>query len=282
MKAYLEQLLIPNNSLYVAKAHKLPAYTTPHHFHRELELKYFIKGYGKGYLGDTIYDYGEQEVILIGSNIPHHWTSGPHFSDSGLYAESIYIQFTEECLGDDFLSKNENLPLRELLYQSKQCLRWVGKPVDEMAKLFHLLLHAQGIEKTLGFIQLLHTLSKNLPYAQTFTVKKIPVFNTCDKIQKVYNYLITQFKYEISLDKAAEIAQMDKTAFCRFFKQRTKKTFSDYVNELRINHAVALITQQKKSVQNACFESGFNNISYFNRKFKQLYGCTPKQYVKTK
>jgi transcriptional regulator GlxA family with amidase domain len=101
-----------------------------------------------------------------------------------------------------------------------------------------------------------------------------------ERINKIYGYIIENYQQEVHLETAAHLANMTETAFCRYFKKITKKTFLDLVTEFRIKHACNLLATTEKQVAEVCFESGFGNISHFNKQFKNITEYSPLNYRK--
>ncbi|MEJ0055678.1 MAG: AraC family transcriptional regulator [Bacteroidota bacterium] len=97
---------------------------------------------------------------------------------------------------------------------------------------------------------------------------------------KIYEHILGNFKEEIRLETVAELAGMNISSFCRFFKKTTNKTFSHYLNEVRVGYACRLLMEHKYNISETCYECGFNNISNFNRQFKNIVKMPPSEYAK--
>lgn len=280
MRAYQEQLLIPDHDVFLIKKQSVTHFTTPRHYHRELEIKFMLDGGGKGFIGDTIYEYSKNDLVLLGPNLPHHWESSSHHKEKGVLASCYYVQFKEECLGNEFLEKKDHLSIAQLFQNARSGIRFFGNTSIIIRNFLEKLWHAKGIQRTLWFIEILSFLAESNEYTLLTNSGFVTNASENDKLNKVYRYIISNFKHEISLEKASKIAMMGKSSFCIFFKKRTQKSFSDFVNEVRLNHAVNLMIEKEKGIAEACYESGFNNISYFNRKFLEIYKMNPREYLK--
>lgn len=280
MRAYLEQLLIPDDEVFIIKRHRVSHFTTPRHYHRELEIKFMTEGNGKGYIGDTIYEYSKNDLVLLGPNIPHHWESSDHFAKSGIMAECVYIQFREECLGNEFLEKIDNGVVAKLFQNSRSGIHFSGEVTQKAAKIIEQLWLAKQFDRTLLFLQLLHLLGTSYEYSLFTNTGYTANPAESDRLNKVYNYIISNFKDQVSVEKAASLVHMSKSAFCQYFKKRTLKNFSDFVNEVRLGHALHLLIEKEIGIAEACYDSGFRNISYFNRKFLEVYKASPREYIK--
>jgi AraC-like DNA-binding protein len=97
-------------------------------------------------------------------------------------------------------------------------------------------------------------------------------------MQTINEYVYRNFKEPIRINDIATIANMTVTSFCRYFKSRTLKTFVRFLNEVRISYACRLLNNGNYTITDACFESGFNSLSYFNRQFKAIMKMAPRKY----
>ncbi|MDX2189471.1 MAG: AraC family transcriptional regulator [Bacteroidota bacterium] len=280
MKAYLEQLLIPDEEIFLIKRNLMPKFTAMRHYHRELEFKYMVSGTGKAFIGENIYEYESGDLVLVGPNLPHHWESSNHYSENGTIADCVYVQFKEDFLGDTFYNKTDMLAISKLFQKSRQGIQFSGNTAVQAGNQLIELMSAVGFDRLLGFLNVLNFLSKSFEYKLLTNIEFAPTGNIIesDKLNKIYQYISHNYKGEIQLDKAASLVNMSKSAFCQYFKKRTLKNFSDFVNEMRVGNAIKLVLEKEKTISEACYESGFNNISYFNRKFKQLHKSNPTQY----
>jgi YesN/AraC family two-component response regulator len=131
-------------------------------------------------------------------------------------------------------------------------------------------------------LQLLHQLSGLKKSEVTYINKTIPRLfagsSDASKLESVFKYVMDNFREEISSKEAASLACMNEAAFCRYFKRRTDKTFSQFVNHVRITHSMRLLLENDLPITSICFECGYGNISYFNRQFKAITGKTPFEY----
>ena len=164
MKVILEQLLIPRGEGFICKKISLPEFDTPRHFHRELELKFMINGPGKAWIGENIYEYTSQDLVLIGSNLPHYWISDDHFVKQGINAEAYFLQFSEDAFGDDFFNLNELKEIPLLLERARSGIRFYGHTSSKCGDLIGKLYAATGLNRLIIFLQILDTLARSLEY----------------------------------------------------------------------------------------------------------------------
>jgi AraC-like DNA-binding protein len=201
-----------------------------------------------------------------------------------LTTKGIVIYFSEDFLGNSFFDKHEMLPLRQLLTHARRGLEWTGMTRDRTeAHLHSLTRQPAGFNRVLCLLTLLDELSHSTDFrfltgpGYTNTVKPAET----DRMQQVHDYVLSHFPGDLSLDTVADLAGMTPPAFCRYFKARANKTFSEFVSEVRIGHACKLLIDGKLNITQISFESGFRTLSNFNRQFKDITGQTPSAYVKT-
>ena len=255
--------------------------TTRWHYHPEIELIYFIKGRTSGVIGEGFYQFEEGDLALLGTNFPHVLQEDKEFSR--LYPEcqpfGLIIQFTEGFLGNDFLQKPELFAINQLL---KKARRGIAFDVDVVEKVSTTLLNMHAMSETrklLSLLDVLTILSETEGY-RYLTPKDYVYDHTHDedRMHCVNRYVYQHFPEKISIRDIAMIANMTESSFCRYFKTRTLKSFTKFLNEVRISYACKLLNNESSSVTDACFESGFTNLSYFNRQFKTVMKMSPKAY----
>ncbi|MFD2933075.1 AraC family transcriptional regulator [Spirosoma flavum] len=291
MKQPLRKDLEPVAASFIVKKLEEPHFDPNWHFHPHYQLFLVEEGTGTRFIGDSIKPFGPGDLVFLGPNLPHLWRSDQVYfnrqSDwklSGLTTRGIVIYFTEDFLGNDFFEKQEMAPLRQLLYQARQGLEWTGHTRNRTETALHdLTTQSVGFERVISLLTLLNNLSRATDYryltspGYTNTVKPAET----DRMQLVHNYVLGHFPDDLSLDTIADLAGMTSPAFCRYFKARANKTFSEFVSEVRIGHACKLLMHGKLNITQISFESGFRTLSNFNRQFKDITGQTPSGYVKT-
>jgi AraC-like DNA-binding protein len=252
------------------------------HYHPELELHYVIRGEGVRFIGNNISNFASGEIILLGENLPHTWRcSDEYFQNNPSHeVEAIVIHFLPDCLGKDILNLPEAYLIPKLFDKAKKGMLLKGENRDKLAK---LMLQAKDTENLDRLIILLSIL-KLLAEADDYTVLNPGhVQYQSDesdviRLNKVYNYTLTNFKKEINLNEVASISNLSVTSFCRYFKQMTKKTYYDFLIEIRVSHACRLLVEDKHPTNMICYQCGFNNVSNFYRHFKKVTGITPLEY----
>ncbi len=284
MKPKLLKISVTSENSFNTRFDSIPFFYAEWHHHPEIELIYIIKGTGTQFIGNDIDHFNGGDMILVGSNLPHLWKCDEQYfeKDSQLKAESYVMHFLPNVFGEHFMRLPENRLILELLEKAKQGIRVSGDTQQQIIGYMQRLLQAKASERLILLLQILHTLSlsKELELIAANNMERPPSDKEGERMNNVFHYLIDNFSKPISLDDIADKANLSPNAFCRFFKARTKKTFSQFLLEMRINHACKLLADTEKSIGNICFDCGFNNSSHFNRYFKQLNGITPLEYRK--
>lgn len=281
----MKPLLIDRSSSpiksFTIRNHRFPNFLKVWHHHPELELVVIIKSNGTRFIGDNIEQFCERDVVLIGKNLPHMWLNENQYfeKDSILEAEAIVIHFKEDFAGKDFLKMPEMSSIAKLLERSCMGIKFSGD-LDWFINQIKNIHELKEFDRTMKFIQLLNFLALHKDQRPLSSIGFINSFKKTDRknLDRVYEYIIKNFKNNIRRSDVAEIANMDPSAFSRFFKRINRKTFTEYLNEVRIGYACKLLIENASNISEICYESGFNNLSNFNRQFKKAMKCSPTDY----
>lgn len=254
------------------------------HYHRELELIHFEKGRGTQFVGDSIQNFTSGDVILIGANLPHYWNFDPIYFDQHHHEEADVrvAHFNEDFWGSNFLDLPENNAIKQLLQLAKRGIAVHGPARAQVRSLLETLLETEGCKRIILLIEALAVIAHSKDIRPLSSIGFNPHFQQGekDRINNIYDFALRNFKQKIALDEIAEVAGMSSNAFCRYFKSRTGKTFSQFLIELRVGHACKLLIENNMNVKQICYESGFHNFAGFHKYFKQLTGKSPLNYQK--
>lgn len=270
---------------FAVRITNLPNFSTEFHFHDECQMVYVVESEGKRIIGDSIEIFSSDELLLLGSGIPHVWHNDEHYFDDSfteIQARSIAIFFNPEKLVERLSHFTPVNKLESILKKAKRGMKFSGK-TKEQFKVFMLnIIKQEGFEKLMTFIKILELLTQTSEYSLLASEGYINTYQTKDneRIDKVFKFVFSNFTKEVDLDEAARLVNMNKQAFCRYFKSRTQKTFVNFVNEVRVGHACRLLSAGERHISRVSFACGFNSMSNFNRFFKEIKGVTPKEYLK--
>lgn len=278
MKIMHEQVSFAPLSLLKVKWNDIQSFTYPWHFHSEYEIVYIVKSSGTRFVGDSVEKFKEGDIVLLGSNTPHFWQSDSE-NNKNTRVNAIVVQFSKEFFSQQINSYPEFFHIREMLKKSSRGIHFSHKASEKIGKMLFKLLKQKDLQQTLYFIKILDYMSKTFEYKLLSGENyKAENYEGKDRLNKVMHYINTNYQNHINQKEIAEKIGMNVSAFSRYFSEKTGKKFSGFVNELRINYACKLLINNSIAVSQICFESGFENISNFNRTFRQYTGITPSEY----
>jgi len=266
------------SSIYAKRLH-IPHMGGDWHFHKEFELIYFLKGQGMRIVGDHISNFQKGELVLVGQWLPHLWRNDKENSETGK-TDFIVIKFTKMFGNVDLFSMPELLHIKALLNEANQGILFSKKTRKSVHDDLLKLTTAESSEKLILLLRILRTLVKSKNY-QTLSGPNFAIPKDVageNRLQKVINFISTNFSQNISLEDISKIAVMTPPAFCRFFKTRTRKTFSSFLNEVRISKACLLLINGESPIKRICYDVGFSSLTNFNRTFKSFKGISPSTY----
>jgi AraC-like DNA-binding protein len=254
------------------------------HYHNEVELIHFKKGEGTQFIGDNIKHFKAGDVVLVGSNLPHYWRFDDVYfeENSKAHADVRVSHFSENFWGENFLQLPENTAIRTMLEKARRGLQITGKTRQHVAELLEQLLTAEGAQRIVLLIEALSAIAacKQLIQLSSIGFKQDHIDSENDRINSIYEYSIKNFKRKIQLEEIADVANISPNSFCRYFKSRTRKTYSQFLIELRVGHACKLLIENNECIKRLCYESGFNNFTSFHKYFKAITGKSPLAYQK--
>jgi AraC-like DNA-binding protein len=253
------------------------------HYHSEIELIHFKKGEGTQFIGDNIKRFKAGDVVLVGSNLPHYWRfDDAYFEENSRTKADIRVaHFSEAFWGSSFLELPENKNIKLVLEKAKRGIQVTGNAKQKVAELLEQLLHADGIQRIIFLMEALAIIgnSSQLLMLSSIGFQPVKVVES-DRINAIYEYSVKNFKRKIHLEEIAEVANISPNSFCRYFKSRTRKTYSRFLIELRVGHACKLLIENTHCYKRLCYESGFNNSTSFYKYFKMITGKSPLAYQK--
>ncbi|WP_127124682.1 AraC family transcriptional regulator [Pseudoflavitalea rhizosphaerae] len=254
------------------------------HYHPEIELIHFKKGEGTQFIGDNIKRFKAGDIVLVGPQLPHYWRFDDKYFEEGnkLQADVRVVHFAENFWGDQFLQLPENVNIKGALEKARRGLQITGKTRQKVAELLELLLSSDGSMRIMLLIEALNTIAecKQLNVLSSIGFKQELVEAESDRVNAIYDYSLKNFKRKIQLEEIAAVANISPNSFCRYFKSRTRKTYSQFLIEIRVGQACKLLIENNLSIKQLCYESGFNNFTSFHKYFKMITGKSPLNYQK--
>ena len=283
MQPKLEKIPSVYSSSLAAKREITPYMDYPWHYHPEFEIIFVEKSYGIRFMGNHIGNFMDGDLMFISPNLPHVWKNDKAFyqRNKNLFVDVYVIHFLEHDF-KEFFDLPEFTRIKQLFVLGKQGMLIKGNRHQEIAELVKETVLSSGVDRLILFLRTLNVLSTTKEYELLSSPGYISCADTGDaeRINTVMNFIIKNYAQEINIEGIASLANLTESSFCRYFKARTHKTFSQFLNEIRILNACKFLVRTNLTITQVCYETGYNNISHFNRQFKLITGLTAKEYKK--
>ncbi len=258
-----------------------PCLDSSWHYHPEYELLYISKSTGIRFVGDSVSHFEPGDLVLVGSNLPHLWRNDVSYysEDSEKTVKTVVIKFHKNFIGDNTFDAPAFTSIDRMLSDSKYGISF-GKDVSD--KLKQELLSITSLGNAQQYIKLLDILYRlslvNDKQLLSSSDMRQYTPKGAQRIDKVLRYISDNYFKTITLEDVSDIACMTPNSFCRFFKKKTNKSFTEFLNEVRIRNASRILVQENLPVNDICFLVGYNSITNFNKQFKRIMRNTPKQF----
>lgn len=278
MKPFLEKLNLTEQQSFYSKTHNTPLFEVGWHQHHELEIIYFNQGHGKAFIGNYIGEFKPGDIFFLGADLPHSFQK--EYPD--MFVSAIVIQFKEDFWGSCFLQLPECRNLRNVFSKARYGLKLKNSCREELAGEIAELENSDGLTRVIRLINCLQLLSLAQDAEQLASIDlNEPFVLHKSRIELVYRFTMENYFEPITLEQVAAIASMSIPSFCNYFKRCTRKTYIEFLNEMRIEQACKLLIETDKSIHEIGFTSGFNTLPNFNKQFAKVKRMTPSQYRKT-
>ena len=268
---------LSQDDLFILLNNKMAKFDYPNHFHNDYELNMVCNTSGKRIVGDSVENFNDLDLVLLGSNLPHKWKA-PTRADTHV----ITIQFDSSIVDSFLIGKKLFAPIKEMLIRSSRGLDFSVATKQLIKEKLILLSHSGGFATALEFYSILYELatSQGQRYlaSSTFDTSTVSRESKSQRIEAVCKYVEDNYVKDISLGEVADLVAMSESSFSHFFKKRTNRNFISYLNDVRIGHSTKRLFETTSSIKEISFLCGFSNISNFNRIFKKIKGQTPSEY----
>ena len=256
---------------------------SPWHFHPEIEIVYSLKGKGTNHIGNYIGAIEEGELLMIGKNLPHTriYDEECHSPISTVKPESITVKFREDFLGDEFFTRTGFDSIKKLFENAERGIKFRGKINSTIGERLKGNIGNSGVPALLEIISILNTLAQSAEF-DFLNEAVIQEENHQDsqKVNRIFEFTETHFRQPIKLSEVARLINLTEAAFCRYFKTRTRKSYFQYLTEIRIANACRMLLEEDRDIAEIGYSIGFNNPSNFHKHFKKIVHITPKEYRK--
>lgn len=260
-----------------------PYFYSQLHYHPEIQITAIVKGEGVFYAGNSTSIFAEKDVFIIGSNVPHLFKSSSiYFSSAspGVYGVSLF--FDKFSFGDKFFLLKELNNIKTVLANSGRVIKIKGALREVI---YQKILSSKSLKNENLIINFLEILSlvyqAEVEYLNSEQYSMKLSENEGSQLNEVLDYTFQYFNQEIKIEQIAKIACLSRSQFSHFFKLHTGKTYIQFLNELRIENACILLTNSNHTIEQICYEVGFQNVSNFVRHFKKVKQTTPSNYRKS-
>ncbi|MEN8247404.1 MAG: AraC family transcriptional regulator [Bacteroidota bacterium] len=280
MKPIFEKVLLGESSFLIKEEH-FKHFNIPSHIHPEFELALLLQGEGKKCIGDHISKIQAKDLILIGPNIIHSWFA-PEALKQAKLSKQIVIQFPNDFLGTDFFEHSAFNKIKNLLQNSYRGLAFNANEAHPVVSRIKKMLTLNDFDRTIELLKILNILAgcRKTMFLSSMGYSSQLNRSESARLNAIYGYILDHYKIGLDLNSVARFANMTPQAFSSYFKKRTRRNFISFLNEVKVGCACKLLSEKKFSISQICFESGFSNLSNFNRQFKNIMSMTPTQYVK--
>ncbi|WP_461588044.1 AraC family transcriptional regulator [Winogradskyella sp.] len=271
-----EKIDLGQSEAIKCRSYRLLSFDIPFHYHPEVEIVYIKCGNGKLFLRDSITDFKKNDLFIFGSDTPHLFREDKSTLQNYIDIEVIHFN-------NELISKMSHLQefklINTLISESQNGIKTNVDSNQEIINLLQVIIDTNGLSRYVNLLLFLHNLkSENLVKLISNTSPISQNEGVPERLSRVIKYILNNYTTELSLTTATKIANMNKSSFCRYFKLHTRKSFSKYVNDLRIDYSIRLLLEGHLSVSEISYECGFNSVAYFIKQFKKSKKITPNKY----
>ncbi|WP_159519151.1 AraC family transcriptional regulator [Sunxiuqinia indica] len=252
------------------------------HYHNCFEISFITEGSGKRIVADSIVEFHPGDLIFIGGKLPHVWISDKQHTLSGRTLEMVNLQFTHDVIPQKLLTLPEFKNVSKAVEYSEKGIQIVGQTLNEVSEIMLQLPYMTSFNRLIQFYKMMDIIGKSesntLLASDDYLAKRFSTNNK--RIAMIHEYLMNNFQEDVDLKKLASLVNMAEGSLCRYFKSQMKITLFEYLNQLKIDLACKLLMDENHGILEVSLDSGFNNLSHFNKQFKKITGLTPSAYRK--
>lgn len=283
MSALLEQMILSEDESFFIGIFQDNLEKSTWHYHRNFEISFITEGSGKRIVADSIEEFQPGDLVFIGPNLPHVWlVEKEQLIPTRRNLEMVFLQFNAEMLNPHLLNLPEFKTISRALVSSERGIQIVGQTLNEVSELLLQMPYLKGFERMLHFFRIMDIIGRSDSNIQLASIEYMKTrFGTGNKrITAIHEYLMNNYREEVDLKKLAALVNMAEGSLCRYFKANMGTTVFEYLNQVKTDFACKLLMNNDMSIIEVCFDSGFNNLSHFNKQFKKFAGVPPSEYRK--
>ena len=259
-------------------AHGFPTPLARWHYHDEYELHLIVASSGKAFVGDYIGTFQPGHLVLTGPRLPHNWVS-LDLPLGGIEQRDLVIQFPHEPIAQAAAHIREIEEILPLLGRARNGIEFFGLS-DHATQAWHKIKASHGLERFAAFCTFMCELARWPDYRLLSQAQLQSVDNDAqlNQIDDIVSRITDNIAQPLSAADLAIELGMTESGFSRFFRRATGNTFTDFVNQVRVNRACQLLMDSDRFITHICYEVGFNNVANFNRRFLSVKGMTPSEF----
>lgn len=281
MRLFREITPIESNDVFVVLDSLNKGFDYPIHYHSEYELTLVFNSSGNRIVGDSTEKYCNRDLVLIGPYLFHKWDDEDRDPEDHRDCRVITVQFDMHLFDNQILAKRPFYNVHQLLERSRQGLQFSGETIEQAFSLMEMLTTSTGMTSVAIFFQLLDMLASSSQFRPLASkgYDWEAVQTTSTRLHAAYQFIIKNFTDpKLKLGQVAKHINLSDSAFSHFFRKSSKKSFTQFLIDMRLSYACRLLQETDDLVSDICIAAGFNNAANFNRHFKKAHGCTPFRY----
>ncbi len=283
MNAQLEKLVFIEDESFFIGVFQDNLEKSTWHYHNNYEISFITEGSGKRIVADSIVEFQPGDLVFIGPRLPHVWVADKDsWNPSNRFLEMVVLQFDSDVLCQHLLGLPEFKYVCCALNYSERGIQITGQTLNETSEIMLQLPYLDSFDRLLNFFKLMNIIGKsvnNIFLASSEYLRKR--LNTGSKrISMIHEFIMNNYLKEIKLQQIADMVHMTKGALCNFFRMNMGFTIFEYLNQIKVDFACKLLMDPDLSIFEVGLNSGFNNISHFNKQFRKITGLSPSEYRK--
>lgn len=281
MSALLERISVNEDESFFIGIFQDNLEKSTWHYHNNYEISFITEGAGKRIVADSIEEFQPGDLVFIGRNLPHVWIADKEtFTPANRNLEMVFLQFTSDILFPQLLNLPEFMFVKKALEYSERGIQIVGETLNEVSEIMLQLPYLKNFDRLLKLFIMMNIIGKSDSHIQLASKDYLRTrFTTVNKrIETIHEYIMHHYLEEIDLKKLASLVNMAEGSLCRFFKMKVGITLFEYLNKIKVEYACKLLMDPDLSILKVGLDSGFNNLSHFNKQFRKNTGVTPSEY----
>lgn len=252
------------------------------HYHPELELILLKKSAGKAVIGNSVRRFEDNELLLLGSDLPHLFIHDDFPMDGSfpMEKEALVIQFDQNFLGEKFMNLPELKPIQELFQLAKQGIRISEQVKHQIIPLLEKMHESTSLSRIIALLEILNLLVENKSYdlLGNEACTKLVTGDKDERLKKIIRYTNMYYQSSITIEEVAAEVNLTRGAFCRFFKAHTGKTYFEYLIEFRISKACRYLLESEMNIKEIGYNVGYENLSHFHCQFRRTMKMSPLEF----